>query len=250
MRILSTSSLPPGVAETAALKEEIISRASAPERAYYEVLGVPHNATLPQVRASYFRLAKRWHPDRLGREFDDVRDAAITVFSRLTHAYWVLSDAKRRSQYDSALANNPSADEQQRVQAALRAAAAFERAEVLLKKNDLEGAERETLQALHDDPERTDYSVLLAWIQAQRPGHSLDDLIKVLTDAIRKDPYHTHARWYRGQLFKRAGNERRALADFHRVVEADPHHVDAARELHLYEMRHASTQGSGRWFKF
>jgi DnaJ-domain-containing protein 1 len=247
-------SSPPGAAETAALKQEIVTRASGPEQNYYELLGVPPDATASQIQAAFFQLAKKWHPDRLGSEFDDVRDAAVRVFSRLNDANFALSDPGRRSQYDSALAKGAAnADEQQRVQAVLRAAAAFQRAEVLLKKNDLEGAEHETRLALEDDPEQADYSVLLAWIQAQRPGHALDDLIQVLSNAIKKEPNHLRARWYRGLLYKRAGNQTRALIDFRRVVEVDPHHVDAARELRLHEMRKTppptSPKGLGKWFK-
>jgi hypothetical protein len=66
-------------------------------------------------------------------------------------------------------------------------------------------------------------------------------------------------RWYRGQLLKRLGRERQAIEDFRLIVERDPRHVDAQRELRLFDMqrgrksssdapveRRSETQASGR----
>jgi hypothetical protein len=44
-------------------------------------------------------------------------------------------------------------------------------------------------------------------------------------------------RWFRGQVLKRLGKERQALEDFRFIVENDPRHVDAQREIRLFEMK-------------
>ncbi|MDQ3921603.1 MAG: J domain-containing protein, partial [Actinomycetota bacterium] len=55
---------------------------------YYEVLGVPRNASHSEIREAYRRLAKERHPDRPGGSEVD--------FSRLQEANAVLSDPNRR----------------------------------------------------------------------------------------------------------------------------------------------------------
>ncbi len=61
----------------------------------YEALGVPEDATTEQIRSAYRKLAMRYHPDK------NPGDAAAEErFKELTQAYEVLSDEKRRAEYD------------------------------------------------------------------------------------------------------------------------------------------------------
>lgn len=59
---------------------------------YYEVLGVPRDASAADVKKAYYRLAKEHHPDASGGD--------QAMFSRIGQAYEVLSDARKRSLYD------------------------------------------------------------------------------------------------------------------------------------------------------
>ena len=72
---------------------------------YYRVLGVSSAATEQEIRDNYYKLAARLHPDIHGDELDaGFRLRLTTVFSRVVEAYRVLSDQRRRKQYDEALA--------------------------------------------------------------------------------------------------------------------------------------------------
>ncbi len=61
---------------------------------YYEILGVPRNATKEEIKAAYRRLAMQYHPDR-----NKSPDAA-EKFKEISEAYAVLSDDEKRRQYD------------------------------------------------------------------------------------------------------------------------------------------------------
>lgn len=62
---------------------------------FYQVLGVPRNASSDDIRKAYRRLAKQYHPDV------NKGDAkAEERFKEISEAYNVLSDAKQRKQYD------------------------------------------------------------------------------------------------------------------------------------------------------
>ena len=66
----------------------------AVKRDYYEVLGVPRDASDEEIKRSYRRAAQRHHPDI------DSSDGAEARFKELNEAYRVLSDRQRRTAYD------------------------------------------------------------------------------------------------------------------------------------------------------
>lgn len=65
------------------------------KRDYYEVLGVPRNATQDEIKAAYRKLALKYHPDR-----NPNNKEAENKFKEAAEAYEVLSDATKRKQYD------------------------------------------------------------------------------------------------------------------------------------------------------
>jgi molecular chaperone DnaJ len=66
------------------------------KRDYYEVLGVPRDADLQQIKKAYRKLAREHHPDVAG----DTPDGG-EKFKEATEAYEVLCDQQRRQVYDA-----------------------------------------------------------------------------------------------------------------------------------------------------
>lgn len=67
------------------------------EKDYYAVLGVPKTATAEEIKKAYRKLARQYHPDT--NQGDSTKE---TKFKEVSEAYDVLSDAKRRKEYDEA----------------------------------------------------------------------------------------------------------------------------------------------------
>jgi tetratricopeptide (TPR) repeat protein len=222
---------------TADLRLELAALAARLGGTHYEVLGVPTDATASVIQNAFFGLAKKWHPDRLRADVSDLKDQAAHVFSRISEASQVLCDVASREAYDHSLAAGESADEAEQVQKVLKATTAFQKAEVLLKRGNLALAEKEALIAFENDPSQADHIALHVWIQAQKPTADLTDLAVQLEKAAKAEPNNLRVRWYRGQLLKRLGRAREALHDFRFIVEHDPRHTDAHREVRLYAMR-------------
>src|SRR5216117_1036885 len=65
------------------------------EKDYYQVLGVPKNASAAEIKKTYRRLAQQHHPDR-NRGNKDAEDR----FKEISAAYDVLGDPEKRKQYD------------------------------------------------------------------------------------------------------------------------------------------------------
>jgi DnaJ domain len=78
---------------------------------HYEVLGVARSADRDIIRAAYRVLVKRYHPDTT----TGPKDRAAARFCKIQEAYDVLSDARRRDEYDAQL--DASAREPQAPQA-------------------------------------------------------------------------------------------------------------------------------------
>jgi len=62
---------------------------------YYQVLGVDKKASADEIKKAYRKLAVKWHPDK-----NPNNKAAEEKFKKISEAYAVLSDAKKREQYD------------------------------------------------------------------------------------------------------------------------------------------------------
>jgi len=69
----------------------------ATKRDYYEVLGVPKNASDDEIKKAYRKLAMKHHPDR--NQGDAGKDAEAK-FKEAKEAYEMLSDADKRGAYD------------------------------------------------------------------------------------------------------------------------------------------------------
>lgn len=64
------------------------------EQNYYETLGVPFNSDFEVIKKSYYKLAKKYHPDI------NQSKAAIDKFKEIKKAYEVLGDPNLRIAYD------------------------------------------------------------------------------------------------------------------------------------------------------
>lgn len=65
-------------------------------RDYYETLGVPKNASQDDIKKSYRKLAKKYHPDA-----NPGNKEAEEKFKGISEAYEVLGDTEKRKKYDT-----------------------------------------------------------------------------------------------------------------------------------------------------
>jgi curved DNA-binding protein CbpA len=76
---------------------------------HYEVLGLSRQSTTAEVKASYYHLAKKLHPDRHHHsEHNELRSQLETLFAHITQAYDTLTDPVQRAAYDERLKRSPN----------------------------------------------------------------------------------------------------------------------------------------------
>jgi curved DNA-binding protein len=63
-------------------------------KSLYETLGVSENASAEEIKKSYRKLARKYHPD-INKD-----ESAVDKFKEINAAYEVLSDTQKKSQYD------------------------------------------------------------------------------------------------------------------------------------------------------
>jgi len=59
----------------------------------YDLLSVSPNASVAEIKKQYKKLARQYHPDKAGPEFEE-------KFKEISFAHEVLSDQKKRDLYD------------------------------------------------------------------------------------------------------------------------------------------------------
>ena len=70
--------------------------AATTSRDYYDVLGVPRNATDQEIKSAYRKLALKYHPDRNPGDKE-----AEEKFKEAAEAYTILQDPEKRRRYDA-----------------------------------------------------------------------------------------------------------------------------------------------------
>lgn len=68
---------------------------------YYRVLGLNKSATKSEIKDAFRKLAVKFHPDKHTASSRSVKDSATLKFKQVSEAYDVLSDDRKRADYNS-----------------------------------------------------------------------------------------------------------------------------------------------------
>lgn len=242
----SATGLPP-LAHTATSEDdsvELFRRIQTLEdQDHYQVLGLQASATEDQIRALYYDLARRFHPDRFQRSGDlTMAKQAEKLFSFVTEAYRVLTDPDERQRYDRYL-NEKDRDQGPQVDNAHMARQNHRRGLELLQSGQLQKALQFLENAVNLDPKKDEYLCNLAEIQMKNPRLrqvARENLLK----AIQMNPSRAETHVQLGLLLEREGQAEEAEKQYQEAISWEPAHTQAKR---LLEKVRAKGPAGGRF---
>jgi len=216
---------------------------------YFEMLGVKESASAGHIRSKYMALAKKWHPDKLPAELDELRPWVEEVFHLLTVANDTVSDEKKRSEYQRTVMQGGGTPESERkLNVMVEAAINFQKVDVLVKRRRYDEALAICDSAMAVVRKEADYPAMRAWILLLRDGvedeEVADEIRALLKATFKLNPDHVQGHFTRAHFLKRMGNHEKALKHFKRVVKLDPKNLEALREVRVGEMRKSRGRSS------
>lgn len=236
-----------------ALRDEIQQRvALISSQNYYQMLGVEPDAASGDIRKSFFKLAKSFHPDRSAKSgLEDLREALAYLFANLSEAQSTLTDAQAKEDYDNSLCNGGGigsganqeveSEEDAEVRRIIDADKLYQMAMVLMRQKKNEQAYEMIDEACQSCPTEGDYMAARAYLKMILEKETAENLLSVFREAIRHNPKSERAHFYFGQALKKENRTAEAKQQFQLTVEINPRNIEAAREIRLIEMRSKNT---------
>jgi tetratricopeptide (TPR) repeat protein len=208
-----------------------------PSRNHYELLGLTPDASDAEVKAAYFRLAKRFHPDvHHHLALADLEDKLGKIFIRLGEAYEQLSTPEGRAAYQAALSPPRPAGTGTEAKPppapTLSVEEMFERA----KERFEDGKYWEALALLGEVVRvapgglKQHARLLMARAFLKYPDKERD-AERELLEVVQAEPANVEALFLLGGLYQRRGHNARAEAMFRKVLELRPNHRQAIAQL-------------------
>lgn len=210
-------------------------------RTHYDVLGIQPKAAVSDIKASYFSLAKLFHPDRFHRESADLSQRIQAAFSTVQVAYDTLKSSDNRENYDfkvrkeldmkeKLIAQGVTVEEGERIDSKTEQGLEnFEAGLSLLMDEEYESAVPFLGRAAHYNPDnalyRAYYGKALSYDDKQR--HKAEGEMQA---ASKLDPKNPKIRLMLVEFFIENNLLRRAEGELKRFLEAVPGNAEA-REL-------------------
>ena len=156
---------------------------------YYQLLGVDPESTSAEIRKAYHASSRSFHPDANRALPDELRETCGRISKRITEAYCVLRDSRRRKAYDTKRGENDDASTL-RIQLAEARNAHIEarksecrgttaqgrqfhaKAEADVTSGNLDGAIQNLRMALTFEPANTGFKALIADLEKNQKGEN------------------------------------------------------------------------------
>jgi tetratricopeptide (TPR) repeat protein len=211
---------------------------------HFTVLGLAPGASDAEIRQAFARQARRFHPDsQSDPALEDLGPKLTDLFVAVSNAHEALKDRTARERYERALgfgvstARPPTAAAPAWAAPGAGAAPDDPIASRLLRAEEALGAGQpwEAIRLLEEalpaagGPMKVRAQVLLAraYVDRDRPREAE----KVLLDILQADPRSLPACLLLGRFYREQGMGKRARGMFERVLEIEPRHAEALREM-------------------
>jgi tetratricopeptide (TPR) repeat protein len=188
---------------------------------HYALLGLASDASTDVIRRAYLDAAKRYHPDALARAGvdEETRRQAGKVFGAIGTAHAVLSDPRRRQDYDARLGSDESDLDAERLAAA---ETNYRKAEILLRTGNFRGAIEYLRPAVTLWPEEPVYQAGLGWALFKKTPSEPEEARTHLERAYALDPRSAQTALWLSTVLKALGDHVAAATLLQKARAIDP----------------------------
>ena len=219
---------------------------SLSKKDFYSLLNVTNRAEMPEIKAAYYTLARKFHPDRFyGVEDPVLKEKVDVIFSAVNVAYETLKSTKRRTEYDTVPLEKRaigvtvlnSETKQTKLTQETITKVAEEHFRQAQKAYD-EGNYYQAVQFLRSATQIAD-NVAKYWrqlgIALSRNPQWRKEAEDSFSRALELEPKNPENHLYLGFLYKNSGLKLRARKHFVACRELDPLSEVANREIRLLD---------------
>ncbi|GIU82457.1 MAG: DUF4388 domain-containing protein [Acidobacteria bacterium] len=200
---------------------------------YYQVLGVSPTSSTEEIKTAYFRLARRFHPDKYHKEAGtELHKRIQSAFGEIARAYETLKDEKSRKSYDLKYKDRIKSEEtaSKAEDPLSMAKKSFEEGYALLMQGEYEKAYPFLARAVYLDPDNAQYHGYFGKLLSadEKMRFRAEEEIK---KAINMEPQNPLYRIMLAELYMEYGFYRRAEGELKRLLEIDPQNKQALEML-------------------
>lgn len=199
---------------------------------HFQVLGLSRAAGSQEIKKTYFKLAKMYHPDRhFEPQMADMKEKLEKLFTRIHDAYQTLVDDGRRMAYEAAASQKPVTDEfvekraeeyvENYAEKTVRALSYFTAGMKEYNIGNFWGAADAFAWSTRLDPVKAEYFYYLglSLMRIPRRGHEAEENLQ---KAIFIDPLKPEYHLDLGNMYMKSGLRNKALEIFTAALQANP----------------------------
>ncbi len=210
---------------------------------HYQLIGVTANTSGTEIKKNYYKLVRRFHPDRhMGRS--EWIGSLQRIMDALTTAYRTLADEAARAKYDKQLTESGAfVIGRGKSQKQVTAEDCLEKAKECLRGKNFAGSITWLHKCVEIAPGESKYHAMLARSLAAVPTYR-PEAVQHYEKAIELDPWNTSAYFQLGELFETMKLPWRAAPLYKKILDIDPDHAKARERLAAVEPDSAAKQNT------
>jgi curved DNA-binding protein CbpA len=227
---------------------------STKSKNYYDLLGVPFNASPDEIKRAYYALAKKYHPDHYFRsDTGELKKSLGTIFSVLTQAFDTLKVPATRASYDARILREAGGGEEKSTPAqasSVKEASIQKLAELNYRQGrghfdhqDYWSAIEAFRQSVRLEPRNARYRYWLAMSLIKNPKWRRE-AEEHLLEAIKLEQFNPSHYVGLALLYKESGMLKRAESQLRQALQVAP--GDKSAQNALIELTHSkATESTG-----
>lgn len=206
---------------------------------YFEILGIDPKTSSGKIKHAYFRLAKEFHPDRMGSLKN--HPLAEEVFLRINNAYDVLSSDKKRRFYERSLRSKEREKEFKHSQRKLNVEKMMAKAVALLNDSLFSKAFK-LFQEIDNEkngcPQCQAYMGYSLFMRDHKSNpRAAQEAETYFEQSLKLDENYIEAYVLWGRMYRILDQYKKAIRYLKKALEEDPDNVEALREIRFISAR-------------